>query len=402
MKSKHKKIIGDRSAFYFEESSSNRIRDDFGNLIVKDCNISKVCVSNYLGSEIQGNVDVNLDPNKVYRILRSKEALADAVSTFKVVPITMSHPDEGLDLPKNPADRIGSTGGDCVFQDPYLKTTLVFNVESAIEDIENEKQKELSLGYVCDIDMIPGEYQGQPYDGVMRNIVVNHVALVPRGRAGSDVAVKDELPEQKMNTDEMMSKIGQMLKSDLPSVSDEDADKVAKKLLQMLVAHEESEIKEETSVGDEEDKEESKSGAGKEKQSDNDEKNDDDDKEESKTVNKSDESVGDAETITMTKEELKTILLDARRIEREHVNKLSEAKELVKPLVGNVAVGDSAEEVYRAALSMKGIKSAETMHKDALHPMIELLVSQIAEKSAVGDAKTVDTQEPKTFIFEGL
>ena len=42
--------------------------------------------------------------------------------------------------------------------------------------------------------MTPGDYQGEPYDGLMRDIVGNHVALVREGRAGADVVVGDMLP----------------------------------------------------------------------------------------------------------------------------------------------------------------------------------------------------------------
>jgi hypothetical protein len=40
--------------------------------------------------------------------------------------------------------------------------------------------------------MTPGvSPQGEKYDGVMRDIVGNHVALVKEGRAGADVVVGD-------------------------------------------------------------------------------------------------------------------------------------------------------------------------------------------------------------------
>jgi hypothetical protein len=40
--------------------------------------------------------------------------------------------------------------------------------------------------------MTPGMYEGQRYDGVMRDIQGNHVALVKAGRAGSDVMAADK------------------------------------------------------------------------------------------------------------------------------------------------------------------------------------------------------------------
>lgn len=46
-------------------------------------------------------------------------------------------------------------------------------------------KRELSLGYTLDLDETPGEYNGIRYDAVQRNLRVNHLALVSRGRAGN-------------------------------------------------------------------------------------------------------------------------------------------------------------------------------------------------------------------------
>jgi|SRR6186713_374115 len=46
-------------------------------------------------------------------------------------------------------------------------------------------KRELSLGYTLDLDETPGEYNGIRYDAIQRNIRVNHLALVSRGRAGN-------------------------------------------------------------------------------------------------------------------------------------------------------------------------------------------------------------------------
>jgi hypothetical protein len=46
-------------------------------------------------------------------------------------------------------------------------------------------KRELSLGYKVDLDETPGVWEGQPYDAIQRNIRVNHLAVVPQGRAGN-------------------------------------------------------------------------------------------------------------------------------------------------------------------------------------------------------------------------
>jgi hypothetical protein len=47
--------------------------------------------------------------------------------------------------------------------------------------------------------MTPGTYGGIKYDGVMRDIVGNHVALVEEGRAGADVHVGDAALPKMIN-----------------------------------------------------------------------------------------------------------------------------------------------------------------------------------------------------------
>lgn len=44
--------------------------------------------------------------------------------------------------------------------------------------------RELSVGYSLDLEETPGEWKGQPYDAIQRNIRVNHLALVEKARAG--------------------------------------------------------------------------------------------------------------------------------------------------------------------------------------------------------------------------
>ena len=72
-----------------------------------------------------------------------------------------------------------------------MTNSLVVWAGPYIEKIESEVQKELSSAYRYEADMTPGNADGVPYDGVMRGIIGNHVALVEEGRAGPDVVVGD-------------------------------------------------------------------------------------------------------------------------------------------------------------------------------------------------------------------
>src|SRR6185503_19979987 len=75
--------------------------------------------------------------------------------------------------------------------------SLVVWTREAIQGVTSKKQRQLSSAYRYKPDMTPGVWEptGERYDGVMRDIIGNHVCLVEEGRAGADVVVGDSAEE---------------------------------------------------------------------------------------------------------------------------------------------------------------------------------------------------------------
>ncbi len=77
------------------------------------------------------------------------------------------------------------------------------------EKIEAREDLELSCGYSCDTENCKGcTEEGEEYDGIMRNIRYNHLSIVPKGRAGSQIKMlidslttdnKKEVKRMKIN-----------------------------------------------------------------------------------------------------------------------------------------------------------------------------------------------------------
>ncbi len=136
---------------------------------------------------------MGLEPERVYKLLRDPKELARAADTFNNQPLLSQH------IPVFAADYaelakkfiVGATGSDSIFQAPYLRNSLVVWDGEMIRLIQSGEQKEISCGYHYEPDLTPGIYEGEKYDGIMRNIIGNHVALVKEGRAGSDVVIGD-------------------------------------------------------------------------------------------------------------------------------------------------------------------------------------------------------------------
>jgi hypothetical protein len=172
-------------------SGSMRYMDEDGRLHVRMSHISKANVCPYRGSEIPGAEQLGLDPSRIYRLLRDPEELKKGIATFNRLQILDKHIPVTADEPYR--DRtVGATGSEAEFDGRYVNNSLTIWVSQAIAGIESGQVKELSAAYYYDADMTPGVFNGETYDGVMRNIRGNHVALVEAGRAGNDVVVMDE------------------------------------------------------------------------------------------------------------------------------------------------------------------------------------------------------------------
>lgn len=175
---------------------SVRFYDDNGRLRVEQSNISKANVCPYLGKEIPNWEELGLDPKKTYQLLRDPDALEKAADSFNGVPVLDQHaPSTAWDHPEGLV--VGTTGTDAVFEAPYLKNSLIIWTQDAIKGIESKEQQELSCSYKYRPLMEAGNYEGVSYDGIMVDILGNHVALVATGRAGPDVLVGDSSLEIK-------------------------------------------------------------------------------------------------------------------------------------------------------------------------------------------------------------
>ena len=173
---------------------SNRKIDDNGFLRVRTCNITKEQVAPYYGKEIPNWKNFGLESDKVYYVYRPAEELEKAVETFDNLPLTREHIE--VDTENVPKDKIvGSLGDRAEYKKPYIKNSLIVYDQKDIDWIMSGKKKELSCGYRYTPIRESGEFNGQHYDFVMKDIIGNHVALVREGRAGHDVMVADEKPD---------------------------------------------------------------------------------------------------------------------------------------------------------------------------------------------------------------
>lgn len=173
-------------AYYGSHISEHLVKTPEGYLICKDVPINRIGEQIYTARELQLE---GADPDSAVKVYRNEEDVFDpvALASFEGKDVTQTHPPENL-TPETQATyskghlenvrRVGdSTVADLMIKDPGL-----------ISEVENGILREVSCGYTC----IYVPYK----DGYKQtHIVGNHVAVVPKGRAGHNVAIKDAAPE---------------------------------------------------------------------------------------------------------------------------------------------------------------------------------------------------------------
>ena len=112
----------------------------------------------------------------------------ESLASFGMKAVTMGHPPVLLDAENTKVHQIGHAGSQVRYNDGFVEVALLITDKNAIERIQRGDAQEVSSGYRVDFDPTPGVTpEGESYDGVQRNIRINHIAVVKKGRAGSDV-----------------------------------------------------------------------------------------------------------------------------------------------------------------------------------------------------------------------
>ncbi|MGL4679290.1 MAG: DUF2213 domain-containing protein [Plesiomonas shigelloides] len=151
--------------------------------------VARPGIQQYLAREL----GLDGDPNRIIKVYRPPEEVfnAKSLASYKAVDITDEHP-AGLVTADN--YRVVSKGvvTDGGVQDgDFVRCDLIVKDKTAIQAIESGKC-ELSAGYTAKYDFTPGvTSDGEAYDAVQRDIRINHVAIVPRARAGRQARVFD-------------------------------------------------------------------------------------------------------------------------------------------------------------------------------------------------------------------
>ncbi len=229
-------------AYYGSRISENMTRTPEGYLICMNVPIARTGTQEYLCSELGICDDA---PNGIIDVMREEsEVFSPAtIASFEGKPVTDEHPPDSLSLETIGAYSCGhaqnvrrGTGAesDCLVADLFI-------TDPKLIDAIVRGRREVSCGYDCQYQ----ESDGQLYQ---RSIRGNHVAVVPAGRAGSRVAIKDSAA--KRNAEERgktnMAKVNKnhslFAKLFSRAVKDMEPDEVADAIEELAATEEDEDI----------------------------------------------------------------------------------------------------------------------------------------------------------------
>lgn len=115
---------------------------------------------------------------------------SESLATLRDAPVTDDHPTEMVTPDTFRTVSRGHVSGDPCRDGERVAAQLAISDGGLLARVASGK-REASCGYRCDVDSTPGVTpEGERYDAVQRNIRYNHVAIVHKGRAGSEIGIR--------------------------------------------------------------------------------------------------------------------------------------------------------------------------------------------------------------------
>lgn len=141
-----------------------------------------------------GVLDYQDQDGKTWREFKPESEVfrPDSLATLEGAPGTELHPDVAVSASNWSALAVGHLVGTPRREDGFVVAPVAVQRADVASRVESGELHDVSAGYTCRVEWTAGEWNGQRYDAVQRDIVYNHFALGPRGwgRAGEDVCVR--------------------------------------------------------------------------------------------------------------------------------------------------------------------------------------------------------------------
>ncbi len=180
-------------------NDSNREMLTDTRMAIKNCILTEATINEYLGKEIKGYQTAGLEADKLYKVYRPLDEIERVLLQYNGLDlIDDHHPMNGLK--DNRKYTIGATGESASLDGTKVLNTVFVTDKSAIRDIEMATKSRGQFGkrsLSCSYDYVPvfeqGVYDNKHYDVRIKDLKLDHVALVREGRVSSAMIADSNL-----------------------------------------------------------------------------------------------------------------------------------------------------------------------------------------------------------------
>jgi hypothetical protein len=168
------------------EMTSKPVVDDNGNMLV-------VSRSARTGTQVYTGASVG-KPEMQWAVGYRPEAevfAQDSLDSYTAIPVTIEHPEKFVDAETWKDVAVGETDG-AIKDGSFVRVPFTVRHSKAIKSIRDGKSQ-ISMGYSANLEWTPGVTDaGEKYDFVMRDLKMNHLAIVDAARGGDALRIGDD------------------------------------------------------------------------------------------------------------------------------------------------------------------------------------------------------------------
>jgi len=148
----------------------------------------------------------------------------ESLNTLKMIPVTLDHPPVFVDAENAHLYQVGFTGERYDVNEDKIIVSITVTHQDAINAILEDKQ-ELSMGYYVDLTEEKGSYKGEEYEYRQSLPLYNHLAIVAKGRAGSEARFRFDSAGELIETENTINNFKeerQIMKEEIKIMDDEN------------------------------------------------------------------------------------------------------------------------------------------------------------------------------------
>ena len=162
----------------------------------------------------------------IRRELRLPENVFDekSLATYEGKPVIITHDAGRVDKDNVTEEIVGTILSKGEPDGDDVRAKIIIH---DIDAVKKSGLRELSLGYDLLLDETPGEWNGQKYDAIQTEIVINHLAIVREARAGEQARLNIDSTENKALQKGAKAMAGKVTKRTKTANSDENRRKIA-------------------------------------------------------------------------------------------------------------------------------------------------------------------------------